>query len=72
MFSLMTGSWRYWSIKNINREKYTTLEYNKEALRAKLSLSMAQLPLFATLCGNDIVLYDDVKVKIYIRISQLV
>lgn len=66
----MTGSWRYWSIKNINRDGYTTLEYNKEALRAKLGLSMAQLPLFATLGGNDIVQYDDVKVKNVIDTSH--
>uniref|UniRef100_A0A336KCY8 CSON007321 protein n=1 Tax=Culicoides sonorensis TaxID=179676 RepID=A0A336KCY8_CULSO len=60
-FLIYPGRWRYWSIKNIDEEKFTTLGYNRVALRSALSLSEHQMPLFAALGGNDIVQYEDIK-----------
>lgn len=66
-FLIYPGNWRYWSIKHIDDEHFTTLAYNRVALRAHLGLSSAQMPLFAALGGNDIVQFEDIKVsKIFI------
>lgn len=62
-FLIYAGKWRYWSIRNIDEIRLTTLAYNRVALRARLALSESQLPLFAALGGNDIVQYEDVKVR---------
>lgn len=56
-FLIYDGLWRLWSAGNMHfkhaHQMYTT-ETNPDDLKYFLSLSSEQLPLFATLCGNDI------------------
>lgn len=57
-FLIFEGSWRLWSTQNIkitpsNKTQLKTTEYNRYYLANTLSLSTHQLPLFATLLGND-------------------
>lgn len=55
-FLIFEGSWRLWSAQNIrisSTKQLKTLEYNPYALKNTLSLTAHQLPLFATLIGND-------------------
>lgn len=55
-FLIFEGSWRLWSGQNIQINKSNqlkTTEYNRHNLVNILSLSTRQLPLFATLMGND-------------------
>ncbi|XP_058825354.1 constitutive coactivator of PPAR-gamma-like protein 1 [Topomyia yanbarensis] len=60
-FMIFEGTWRYWSSKDLNLETLTTYEYNRAALVNHLQLTYKQMPLFATLGGNDIVQYDEVR-----------
>lgn len=52
------GYWHYFAIKQINFINMTVLKYDKNALYAALKLTPPHLPLFATLCGNDIIDYE--------------
>lgn len=55
-FLIFEGSWRLWSAQNIQitpTNQLKTLEYNRQGIANKLALSTHQLPLFATLMGND-------------------
>lgn len=60
-FLIFEGEWKYWSSKSLNHISLTTLEYNKVALRSCLGLSARQMPLFATLGGNDIFQFHTLK-----------
>ncbi|XP_058453973.1 uncharacterized protein LOC131431985 [Malaya genurostris] len=60
-FMIFEGAWRYWSSKDIDLETLTTYEYNRPALVQHLRLNYKQMPMFATLGGNDIIKYDEVK-----------
>ncbi|XP_055642233.1 uncharacterized protein LOC129779021 [Toxorhynchites rutilus septentrionalis] len=59
-FMIYKGFWRYWSSKSINFETLSTMEYNRLALVRHLGLKFNQMPLFATLAGNDVIQYDEV------------
>lgn len=59
-FLIQEGDWRFWSLNHICQKTFTTIEYNKAALRTDLGLSPGQMPLFATLSGNDYVGFEDV------------
>lgn len=55
-FLIFEGSWRLWSAQNIHissTNRLETLEYNRFGITNILSLTSHQLPLFATLIGND-------------------
>lgn len=55
-FLIFEGSWRLWSAQNIQitpTNQLKTFEYNRNGIANTLSLSTHQLPLFATLMGND-------------------
>lgn len=52
-FHIFEGNWKYWSCKDIDLDTLDTIEYNRQALCDYLSLSYQQLPLWATLMGND-------------------
>lgn len=54
-FLIYEGNWKYWSAKNLKFADLTTMEYNRSALRRELGLAQKQLPIFATLSGNDII-----------------
>lgn len=60
-FLIFKGSWRYFSLADINMETLKTMEFNKTALRTFLNLDDRQLMVFSTIAGNDIVKYDDVR-----------
>jgi hypothetical protein len=60
-FLIFPGSWRYFSLTQINMKTLETYEFDKIALRKCLELDDYQLKIFATLAGNDIMKYDDVK-----------
>ncbi|XP_062717009.1 uncharacterized protein LOC115253780 [Aedes albopictus] len=49
------GSWRFWCVQELSVTKFTMMEYDRVALRAHLGLDAAQMPLLATLVGNDLV-----------------
>lgn len=60
-FLIFSGHWRYWSLNQINMDVLTTLEYDKRALRKFLCLNDEQMKILATLGGNDILQYDEVR-----------
>lgn len=49
------------SIQNLDLESMTTINYNRNALAKNLNIEVAQLPLFALLCGSDAIPFDKVK-----------
>lgn len=56
-FLIFSGKWRLWSahdVEVVEKTQLKTTEINRMELKSILSLSSEQLPLFATLCGNDI------------------
>lgn len=55
-FLIFKGFWRLWSASGIVSSKLQlkTIEYNRKSLERILSLSVDQLPLFASLVGNDV------------------
>lgn len=52
-FLIFEGNWKFWSANDINMENMTTMEYNKRAIREQINLSDKQMPLFATIYGNE-------------------
>lgn len=56
-FLIFAGSWRYFSIANINLRdnEMTTIEYSRVALRNFLDLNDKQMIILSTLAGNDVV-----------------
>lgn len=55
-FLIFEGSWRLWSPQDIHitqTNRLKTVEYNRQGIAILLSLSQHQLPIFATLMGND-------------------
>lgn len=60
-FMIYKGFWRYWSAKDINFDTLDTMEYNRLELVRKMGLSFKQMRLLATLGGNDIIRYEEVR-----------
>lgn len=60
-FLIFPGKWRYFSTKHLNIDKLTTKEFNRAALRRFLVLTSSQMPILATLAGNDIVPQKDLQ-----------
>lgn len=60
-FLIFPGTWRYFSTQNINLQNLTTIEFNRTEVRKFLNLNERQLAIFATIAGNDIVKYDEVR-----------
>lgn len=52
-FLIFEGYWEYWSAVDIDVNALTTVEFNRKALRQHLQLTHKQMPLLATLMGND-------------------
>lgn len=50
-------TWQYWSVKCLNLQELTTLEYSRSALRKYVFLTQQQMHLWASLVGNDIIDY---------------
>lgn len=59
-FLIFAGSWRYYSMENINLKDMTTIEYSRTALRNYLGLNDKQMIILSTLGGNDILSRDEV------------
>lgn len=59
-FLVFNGNWRYWSCRDIGlmEENWNTVEYDKSALLKHIGLSQLQMPMLATLAGNDFVPYE--------------
>lgn len=54
---IFSGDWRYWSCRDIGLmdQSWNTLEYNRNALLEHIGLSRLQMPMLATIAGNDFV-----------------
>lgn len=60
-FLIFDGPWRLWSSNDIQISKtnqVTVIEYNRNGIANICSLSKQELPLFATLVGNDFTKYE--------------
>ena len=64
-FCIFSGEWSYWSMQCLNLIDLTTKEYSRVALRSYLKMSTEQMFLFATLCGNNFVSFNDLKLSYY-------
>ena len=51
----------FFSIKHLNVKTLDTIVYDRQKLASHLGLEMHQFPLLATLKGNDIVFFEDLK-----------
>lgn len=58
-FLIYPGNWRYFSLRELNQETLSTMEYNRFALREHLQLNDNELVLLSTLNGNDVIRFDD-------------
>lgn len=58
-FLIYPGNWRYFSLRELNQESLSTMEYNRFALREHLQLNDNELVLLSTLNGNDVIRFDD-------------
>ncbi|XP_046669811.1 constitutive coactivator of peroxisome proliferator-activated receptor gamma-like [Homalodisca vitripennis] len=56
-----TGNALYFSLRHLDLEKMTTRQYNRQELARLLNIQLSQLPLLATLIGNDILPSQDLK-----------
>ncbi|CAD7086771.1 unnamed protein product [Hermetia illucens] len=52
-FLVMKGDFPIWKADNFNLETMTVQVWNKRRMRESLGLEQWQMPIFATLCGND-------------------
>ena len=59
-FLIYGGNWKFWSIKELNSQTMTTMEFNKQKLRLELELNDREMCMLATVGGNDFVKYNDV------------
>lgn len=61
-YVILEGPHYYLSIAHLDLDMLTTRNYNRNILARNLNLITTQLPLFATLCGNDIISYEDLEI----------
>ncbi|PSN48956.1 hypothetical protein C0J52_11365 [Blattella germanica] len=60
-YVIYEGAQYYFSVKDLNLQAMTTINYNRWALARHLHIHPSQLPVFASLIGNDVVSPDDLK-----------
>lgn len=53
-FLIYEGEYRVWFVNNIDFEQMTTRELHKVNFCKKLGLTTAQMPVFAMMCGNEV------------------
>ncbi|XP_063700594.1 uncharacterized protein LOC134830911 [Culicoides brevitarsis] len=58
-FLIYGKKWKFWFMDSIDFKKFVIREYNSLALMGYLNLTKEQMPLFATLAGNGIILNED-------------
>uniref|UniRef100_A0A1B6DDU3 XPG-I domain-containing protein n=1 Tax=Clastoptera arizonana TaxID=38151 RepID=A0A1B6DDU3_9HEMI len=61
-YMIYEGNYLYLSMKSLNLEKMTIAFYSRKELARNLGISLQDLPLFATLAGNDIISVDKLRV----------
>lgn len=59
-YYIFDGDWAQWS-PNINFDNFSTIAYNRKGVRTLLNLKSIEMPLFAALCGNDVL--SELKIK---------
>lgn len=52
-FLIYAGDWKYWHAMTINFKNLTIVQFNRSVLLEHLNLTREQMPLFATIVGND-------------------
>lgn len=52
-FLIFDGLWRFWSSNGITEQSLDVTEYNRDGLLKALNLKRQEMPLFATVYGND-------------------
>lgn len=60
-FVIFDSAKYYWSMKNFDFKKMTTLNYDRQKLASTLGITTSHLPLLATLLGNDIISFDELR-----------
>ncbi|KAK3910504.1 Constitutive coactivator of peroxisome proliferator-activated receptor gamma [Frankliniella fusca] len=63
-----SGAKYYLSAENLDLNKMTTLVYDQKALAEHLLLNVSELPVFASLMGNDFIPADDLR-SFHIRLT---
>lgn len=63
-FLIYSGNWRVWNMQKLNYYQLTVVEYDKCALKSYLKLEQHQMPIYATLMGNDCLQFEICKVII--------
>lgn len=65
-FFIFKGLWRLWSSAELisSKLRLRTIEYNRKNIERILSLSVDQLPVFASLMGNDIIVSKPLYLKL--------
>lgn len=70
-FFIFPGNWRIWSVKNLCMNTLTTTEVDKCLLRAAMGLKEHQMPLLATLMGNDFLPHDKLR-NYHLKCSSII
>lgn len=60
-FLICGDKWKLWSARTLDVDQFLITEYNREALRQQLNLTAHQLKILATIAGNNMIPYEDVK-----------
>ncbi|KXJ70834.1 hypothetical protein RP20_CCG022337, partial [Aedes albopictus] len=53
-FLIFEGNFRIWSSNDLNPQRMSTKEWNRERLRKTFNLEWNQMPFFAAIAGNDL------------------
>lgn len=64
-FVIFKSAKYYWSMKNFNFRHMTTYNYDRDKLASSIGLYSTELPLLASLLGNDVISFEDLKVSQY-------
>lgn len=60
-FVIFKSAKYYWSIKNFNFRHMTTYNYDRDKLASSIGIYSTELPLLASLLGNDVISFEDLK-----------
>ncbi|CAH1402112.1 unnamed protein product [Nezara viridula] len=60
-FVIFKSAKYYWSIKNFNFRHMTTYNYDRDKLASSIGIYTTELPLLASLLGNDVISFEDLK-----------
>ncbi|XP_053695997.1 uncharacterized protein LOC128743444 [Sabethes cyaneus] len=60
-FLIFNATWRIWVASGLDMDEFTTFQFNRTNLIQYLELNRNQMPLLASLAGNDIIDYQELK-----------